>query len=145
MTESVAVRPTCQEQQEANNSLEDIATEIEPLIARENKEQLVTNSSFSANGLAGHFKDLVGHTSYISAVEFSKDGNLLASGGRDTIIRLWPITNLISINDGETSIIPIEMEKRHGKSICCLAFSPDNNQIFSGCADENIFIHNVET
>lgn len=117
MTESGAFKPTCQEQQEANSPLEDIATGTELIFARENKEQRVTNSAFSANGLAGHFKDLVGHTSYISAVEFSKDGNLLASGGRDTIIRLWPITNLISINDGETPIIPIEMEKRHGKSI----------------------------
>ena len=52
--------------------------------------------------------DLLGHTGEVKAVEFSGDGTLLASGGSDSIVRLWPIRQDAEI--GRTPIAPIQME-----------------------------------
>ena len=39
-----------------------------------------------------HCKDLLGHTEYVETVEFFDDGTLLATGGLDSIVRMWPIS-----------------------------------------------------
>ena len=84
-----------------------------------------------------HYKDLIGHKGGIIAVEFSDDGALLASGGRDNIVRLWPIS--------QNPVASIKMETRHSSFVYSLAFDPDNRRLFSGGLDGKIFIHDVQT
>ena len=59
---------------------------------------------------------------------------LLASGGTDKIVRLWPISSQ------PATIAPTEMEtKRYESAICS-----ENSRLFSrGAADGKIFIHDV--
>ena len=90
--------------------------------------------------------DLLGHSRVVNALEFSDDGTLLASGGFDKIVRLWPISRQGEAGRGRNSIIaPIEMETRHASNVNCLAFAPDNRRLFSGGTGGKIFIHAVET
>ena len=84
-----------------------------------------------------HCKDLLGHSRYVETVEFSDDGTLLASGGLDKIVRLWPISNKAEA--------PIEMETSHDSVVYSLAFASDNRRLFSGGSDSKILIHDVET
>ena len=92
-----------------------------------------------------HCKDLLGHSRYVETVEFSDDGTLLASGGLDKIVRLWPISNKAEVERGHIPIAPIEMETRHDSVVYSLAFAPDNRRIFSDGSDSKILIHDVET
>ena len=84
-----------------------------------------------------HCKDLMGHTNRILAVEFSDDGTLLASGGRDTIVRLWSIS--------QNPVASIQMETRHASAVIGLAFASDNRRLFSAGLDGKIYIHDVQT
>jgi len=45
------------------------------------------------SSLKFHFQDLTGQRGSITAIEFSYDGTLLASGSHDKAVRLWPIRN----------------------------------------------------
>ena len=117
---------------------------------RGNQLLQVSHSSFSANCFAAvhrketngdesfHCKDLVGHIGHTKAIEFSKDGTLLASGGTDKIVRLWPIGN-------SATIAPTEMKTKHESAISSLAIYSENNRLFSGAADGKIFIHDIQT
>ena len=76
------------------------------------------------------------------AIEFSDDGTLLASGGEDQIVRLWPLSK--AVEDGRNvSIVPIEMEDIHESRVCCLALSSDNERLFSGDSLGQVLIHDV--
>jgi len=80
------------------------------------------------------------------SVEFSNDGTLLAAGGRDSIVRLWPIRNEAEVESGPTTA-PIEMDgcRQEFGDVHCLAFAPDNRRLFSGGFGQKISIHHVET
>ena len=79
----------------------------------------------------------MGNDYRISTVEFSDDGALLASGGSDNIVRLWPIS--------QNPVASIQMETRHSSLVYSLAFAPDNRRLFSGGLDGKIFIHDAQT
>jgi len=100
------------------------------------REEADTSSSF-------HCKDLLGHNGGIAALEFSEDGTLLASGGKDKIVRLWPISKETE-NGNNLVITPIEMETLHESFISCLAISSDNRRLFSGC-NEKLIVLDIET
>ena len=84
-----------------------------------------------------HCKDLMGNTGIINSVGFSDDGALLASGGSDNIVRLWPIS--------QNPCASIQMETRHNSPVYSLAFAPDNRRLLSGGSDGKIFIHDIQT
>ena len=90
-------------------------------------------------------RDLTVRWSGVRAIEFSDDGTLLASGGEDQIVRLWPLSK--AVEDGrlmeDVSIVPIEMEDIHESRVCCLALSSDNEHLFSGDSLGQVFIHDV--
>jgi WD40 repeat protein len=74
-----------------------------------------------------------GHTASANAVAFSHDGQLLASGGSDDVVKVWrvsdgsPVTTLTGFNDRVTSV----------------AFSHDGNKLAAGSADRTVKVWNV--
>jgi WD40 repeat protein len=80
----------------------------------------------------GSLTRLIGHTSAIRHLSFSKDGKYLASAGNDKSIRIWP-TN--------STRVPQQSVKKlsgHLCSITYLDFSPDDsNLLASGGASES--------
>jgi WD40 repeat protein len=86
---------------------------------------------------------LIAHNGGVIKNEFSEDGTLLASGGLDKIVRLWPIGN--STGNEKDTIIPIKMKTIHEPCIYCLAISSDNRRLFSGEKNGNVFIHDIPT
>lgn len=78
---------------------------------------------------------LRGHTSFVSAVAWSPDGKLLASGGGDCQILIWNI---------ETKDYICSLTG-HTKAITCLAWSPDGKRIVSGSFDHTVRVWDIET
>ena len=60
---------------------------------------------------------LTGHTNNVNSVAFSSDGNVIASGSEDGMIRLW------DTNTGTH----IRTLKAHTNPVFSVAFSPDGN------------------
>ena len=85
------------------------------------------------------FRDLTGHTDSINAIEFSDDGTLLISGGKDKTVQLW------SLNQDRDEWNSNEMETTHEGAVVCLAFASDTHRIFSGGLDQKILIHDVRS
>ena len=80
---------------------------------------------------------LEGHSDSILTVQFSPDGNLLCSGGGDTILRFWDMNTdtPIDINkkeneDGDENNIQI-----HNAWILNITFSPDGSLLITGDVD----------
>jgi CHAT domain-containing protein len=71
---------------------------------------------------------LVGHFSWISALEFSSDGSFLASGGADNSIKIW-----------NTAAGRVISENRiHQGTVHDLAFSANGQNLFSASADGTV-------
>ena len=76
-----------------------------------------------------------GHTDVISSVAFSHDDQLIASGSRDSYIKLW---------DSE-SLREIRTLKGHTDPVLSVSFSPDNRYLASASIDNTIRIWNIST
>ena len=106
----------------------------------------ISSNCFAANRrqlnplLKFHCRDLTGHEGGVGGIEFTADGTLLASGGTDKIVRLWPIGK-----SNEDAITPIEMGTEHESFVYCLAVTPDNQRVLSGEMSGKVFIHDVTT
>ena len=76
----------------------------------------------------------------VSALDFSPDGRLLATGGgtasRSGELKLW---------DVETGILVRAIAEPHSDAVLCLQFSPDGKQVASGAADRFMKVFDVET
>ncbi|MEI9921720.1 MAG: High-affnity carbon uptake protein Hat/HatR [Bacteroidota bacterium] len=69
-------------------------------------------------------KQLTGHKSGISDLEFSPDGLLLASAGLDKKLQMWVVEH--------PDDLPIEMANNNG-NIWDIAFTKDNNYLVASC------------
>ncbi|HEX5138358.1 MAG TPA: serine/threonine-protein kinase [Planctomycetota bacterium] len=69
----------------------------------------------------------------IDALAFSPDGTILATGGEDTVVRLW------SVPDGTE----IASMRGHTMAVYALVFSPDGRALASGSDDHSIRIWGV--
>ena len=71
----------------------------------------------------------------LDAVDFSPDSQLIASGGRDNLVRLWDTAT------GENELIL----SGHSDWVTSLAFSPDGQILASGSKDNTIRLWDVST
>jgi WD40 repeat protein len=71
-----------------------------------------------------------GHSSIITAVAYSSDGNLLASGSFDSTVKLWQVP------DGKL----LRTVTANGGRIYAVAFSPDGTELISGAERGSISI-----
>jgi WD40 repeat protein len=76
----------------------------------------------------------------VTAIDFSPDGRLLATGGgapsRNGELKIW---------DVETGSLVREITEPHSDAVLCLQFSPDGRQVASGAADRFTKVFDVET
>jgi WD40 repeat protein len=87
----------------------------------------------SFNGRTAKYEPSSSHKGSIRSMAFSPDGSLLASGGDDTTMRLW------QVSDG--SLLQT-LEGRKG-SIQSVAFSPDGSLLASGRDDTTVRLWHV--
>jgi serine/threonine protein kinase len=73
-------------------------------------------------------KIFAGHNSFVLSVAFSRDGNYLASGGKDGIIKVW------DVKSGKE----IRTLTGHSADTQFVAFSPSGEYILSGSKDKTI-------
>src|SRR5271157_902239 len=78
-------------------------------------------------------RTLEGHTSGVSSVAFSPDGDMLASGSLDKAVRLW------SIPDGKQ----LRIMEGHSGGVTGIAFSPDGVTLASGSGDKTVRLWGV--
>jgi uncharacterized protein YcbK (DUF882 family) len=83
---------------------------------------------------------LAGHGGWVRAVAWSPDGELLASGGHDEVIRLWSFGNA----PGEAGTA-VKTLRGHRLWISALAFSPDGKRLASAGFDKRIRLWDLES
>ncbi|CAL8111329.1 unnamed protein product [Orchesella dallaii] len=87
-----------------------------------------------------HRKNLVAHFGCVNAIEFSKDGNLLVSGGDDRRILLWKVDKAIVSKDE-----PKIMQAEHLSNVFSLDFSCSSAKIISAGNDDQVIVHDIST
>jgi WD40 repeat protein len=76
-----------------------------------------------------------GHTGTVNTVAFSKDGKLLATGGKDHTVRVWDAASGVSVRTFHG----------HSEEVTGVAFSPDGRMLASVSADHSIRFWGLET
>jgi hypothetical protein len=77
---------------------------------------------------------LAGNQGPVTGVAISPDGQFVASGGDDKIVRLW------RASDGSF----VNLFKEHGDRVNAVAFSPDGKLLASGGSDQKVRLWNIK-
>ncbi|XP_015609773.1 DDB1- and CUL4-associated factor 5 [Cephus cinctus] len=85
-------------------------------------------------------KDLLSHYGCVNAIEFSQQGDLLASGGDDRRVLLWKVEQAIQ-GMGK----PMVMKAQHVSNIFCLGYDRSKSKIFSAGNDDQVIVHDLKT
>jgi WD40 repeat protein len=73
-------------------------------------------------------KTFVGHKKFVTTVEFSPDGSMIASGSQDKTVKLWNVATGLEIRTF----------KGHKDEVFSVAFRPDGKVIASGSKDQTV-------
>jgi len=76
----------------------------------------------------GLIQTFEGHKSKVSAVAYSKDGNLAVTGSNDKTIKVW------DLNTGEC----MQTMTGHRGQITCISFTPDEQHLITGSWDNTL-------
>jgi tRNA A-37 threonylcarbamoyl transferase component Bud32 len=76
------------------------------------------------------------HWGAIACIAVSPNGKVVATGGEDSVIRLW---------DAETMYEHRKPLTGHTGGITCLAFSPDSQQLLSGSSDNTVRLWEIDS
>ncbi len=85
---------------------------------------------------------LSGHVDSVFTVAFSPDGQRLASGGYDRVIRIWDLPSLS--DDASTKPRTVNKLEAHEGTVLELAFSADSNLLASGSKDKTVKLWHVD-
>jgi uncharacterized protein YcbK (DUF882 family) len=83
----------------------------------------------------GRGRKLRGHTDWVQAVAFSSQGDRLASGGHDRVVRIWE----------PTSGRVIRILRGHTLWVNALAFSPDGKHLATAGLENRCLVWDMET
>jgi WD40 repeat protein/DNA-binding SARP family transcriptional activator len=86
---------------------------------------------------------LPGHTASVTALQFSPDGQLLASGSWDTTVRLWQVEAGAGMHWANGRLLATL--QAHTTKVTAVAFSPDGRLLASAGRDHVIHIWDVAT
>ena len=77
--------------------------------------------------------DIPGHGNVVSSVAFSPNGKTLATGSRDSVVKL---SDVATREELKTLI-------GHEKSVWCMAFTPDGKILATGSLDNTVKLWDV--
>ena len=96
------------------------------------QERALTNLS-GTFGQLYEKQRIVGHQDYVEKVAFNPDGALLASSGKDHVIKLWTVANGMELHT----------LSGHSDDVTSIAFSPDGKLLASAGLDDAIKLWQV--
>ncbi|CAL4087615.1 unnamed protein product, partial [Meganyctiphanes norvegica] len=124
-----------------------------PLVYLDKRQYHAANPEWSPNVASTFFlsqrlntakslyrKDLYAHFGCVNAIEFSREGDLLVSGGDDRRVLLWNVDAALA-----GSQRPRPMKGEHNSNIFCLGFDSCNSKVFSAGNDEQVIVHDLKT
>ncbi len=92
-------------------------------------DRLLVNKKAEVN-----YRELTGHSSPVLDVTYSKDGQLIVSGGRDNAVKIWSTKTLK----------PIKTFRGHFSGVRAVDISPDGRQVISGAQDNQVIVWHID-
>lgn len=80
------------------------------------------------------FREFLGHTAPVQTVEFSDDGQLLITGGRDNSVKIWSTTDAR----------PVKTLRGHSNGVRSVDIAPDGRRVVSGGQDDRVILWNID-
>ena len=88
---------------------------------------------------------LHGHTNAIASICFSPEGNILATGGADDLIKLWAVANPQPFPNPQVSWDEVGTLRGHHGTVLSVAFCRDGSRLISCSEDFTVKVWEIES